>query len=153
MGYSLPDSSVHGISQERILKWVAIFFSRGSSRPRDQTCVSCIAGRSLTTGPPGKPIPLSSVKYIPTVMKTISRTFSSYKTIPIRQQLPISPSQAPGSQHSALCLYEFSIPLVFKPHFTRQHQSNKFSIKIQTFWKCIKVENQVVPIPNPVTQR
>ena len=39
---SLSGSSVHGISQARILEWIAIFFSRGSSRPRDQTCLSCI---------------------------------------------------------------------------------------------------------------
>ena len=32
---SLPDSSVHGILQARILEWVAISFSRGPSRPRD----------------------------------------------------------------------------------------------------------------------
>ena len=38
-------SSVHEIFQARILKWVAISFSRGSSRPRDQTQVSGIAGR------------------------------------------------------------------------------------------------------------
>ena len=38
-------SSVHGISQAQILKWVAISFSSGSSRPRDQTRVSHIAGR------------------------------------------------------------------------------------------------------------
>ena len=42
MDYSLPGSSVHGIFQARILKWVAISFSRGSSWPRDQTCVSCV---------------------------------------------------------------------------------------------------------------
>ena len=36
-------SSVHGISQARILEWVAISFSRGSSRPRDRTQVFCIA--------------------------------------------------------------------------------------------------------------
>ena len=40
--YSLPGSSVHGISQATILEWVAISFSRGSSQPRNQTCVSCI---------------------------------------------------------------------------------------------------------------
>ena len=34
---SLPGSSVHGISQARILDWVAISFSRGSSQPRSQT--------------------------------------------------------------------------------------------------------------------
>ena len=39
-------SSVHGISQARILEWVAIFFSRESSQPRDKTCVSCI-GRQI----------------------------------------------------------------------------------------------------------
>ena len=45
-----------GFSQARMLALVAIFFSRGSSRPRDWTCVSCIAGRFFTTEPPGKPI-------------------------------------------------------------------------------------------------
>ena len=40
--YSTPGFSVHGISQARILAWVAISFSRGSSWPRDRTCVSCI---------------------------------------------------------------------------------------------------------------
>ena len=42
MDCSLPGSSVQGISQARILEWVAISSSRGSSRPRDQTQVSCI---------------------------------------------------------------------------------------------------------------
>ena len=48
-------SSVHGIFQARVLEWVAISFSRGSSRPRDWTRVSRIAGRRVTTEPPGKP--------------------------------------------------------------------------------------------------
>ena len=42
MDCSLPRSSVHGIFQARILKWVAIPSSRRSSQPRDPTCVSCI---------------------------------------------------------------------------------------------------------------
>ena len=42
---SPPASSAHGILQARILEWVAISFSRGSSRPRDRTQVSRIAGR------------------------------------------------------------------------------------------------------------
>ena len=45
---SLPGSSIHGILQARILEWVAISFSRGSSQPRDQTQVSLIAGRCFT---------------------------------------------------------------------------------------------------------
>ena len=48
MDYSPPGSSVHGISQARILEWVVIFFSRGPSRPRDQTHISCLASRFLT---------------------------------------------------------------------------------------------------------
>ena len=43
--FSPPGSSVHGILQARILEWVAISFSRGSSWPRDWTQVSHIAGR------------------------------------------------------------------------------------------------------------
>ena len=42
---SLPGSSVHGILQARILEWVTISFSRGSSQPRDRTQVSCIGSR------------------------------------------------------------------------------------------------------------
>ena len=45
MDCSPPGSSVHGIFQARILEWVAISFSRGSSQSRDWTQVSCIAGR------------------------------------------------------------------------------------------------------------
>ena len=40
--------SVHGLLQARILEWVAIPFSRGSSGPRDQTWISCIVGRVFT---------------------------------------------------------------------------------------------------------
>ena len=45
---SLPGSSVHGILQARILDWVAISSSRGSSHPKDCTQVSCIAGGFFT---------------------------------------------------------------------------------------------------------
>ena len=56
MDYSLQNSSAHGISQARLLEWVAISFSRAPSQRRDWTCVSCIAGRFFTTEPQGKPI-------------------------------------------------------------------------------------------------
>ena len=48
MDCSPPGSSIHGILQARTLEWVAISFSRGSSRPRDQTRVSRIIGRRFT---------------------------------------------------------------------------------------------------------
>ena len=47
MDCSLP-GSIHGIFQARILEWVAISFSRGSSRPRDRTQVSRLVGRCFT---------------------------------------------------------------------------------------------------------
>ena len=49
MDCSLPGSSVHGIFQARILEWVATSYSKGSSWPRDRTCVSCIShlGRQI----------------------------------------------------------------------------------------------------------
>ena len=60
MDCSLPDSSIHGILQARILEWVAISFSRGSSWPREWTPIiyaSCIDRQrhnSLPLAPPGK---------------------------------------------------------------------------------------------------
>ena len=67
MDHSPPGSSVHGILQARILEWVAMPSSRGSSRPRNQThvsCVSCIAGGFFTAEPPGKPTCLSLFRKI-----------------------------------------------------------------------------------------
>ena len=48
MDCSIPGSSIHGIFQARVLEWVAISFSRGSSRPRNWTQVSLIVGRCFT---------------------------------------------------------------------------------------------------------
>ena len=56
---SPPGFSIRGILQARILEWVAMTFSRGSSRPRDWTRISgdsCVAGRFFTAEPPGKPL-------------------------------------------------------------------------------------------------
>ena len=52
MDCSPPGSSLHGILQARVLEWVAISFTSGSSRPRDRTRVSCIAGRRLNLWAP-----------------------------------------------------------------------------------------------------
>ena len=48
MDCSPPGSSAHGVFQARIVKWVAIPFSKGFSWPRDHTLVSCIASRFFT---------------------------------------------------------------------------------------------------------
>ena len=58
MDCGLPGSSIHGILQARILERVAMPSFRGSSQPRDRTCVSCgscIAGGFFTAEPSGKP--------------------------------------------------------------------------------------------------
>ena len=52
---SLPGSSVHGIFQARILEWVAISFSRGSSPPGIQPGSPALQAESLPSEPPGKP--------------------------------------------------------------------------------------------------
>ena len=49
------DYAVHGVLQARILKWVAVPFSQGSSQPRNLTQVSSIAADSLPAEPQGKP--------------------------------------------------------------------------------------------------
>ena len=54
IGCSLPGSSVHRIFQARILEWVAISFSRGASKPRDQIVSSGWQVDSLPLAPPGK---------------------------------------------------------------------------------------------------
>ena len=48
MNCSLPGSSIHGILQARMLKWITISFSRWSFQPKDRTQISCIAGRPFT---------------------------------------------------------------------------------------------------------
>ena len=49
MDCSPPGSPVHGILQARILEWIAISFSRGSSQPRGRICISCVSciGRQI----------------------------------------------------------------------------------------------------------
>ena len=58
MNCSPPSSSVHGISQARILEWVAISFSRGLPDPGIEPVSSALASRFCTTELPGKPFKL-----------------------------------------------------------------------------------------------
>ena len=64
MNSSLPGSSVHGIFQARLLEWVATSYSRGYSKPKDWTLVSCVADEFFTAEPLGK-----SLIFLPTVWK------------------------------------------------------------------------------------
>ena len=78
MDYSLPGSSVHEISQSRILEWIAVSFPSRSSWPRDGICASCI-GRQILYLCTGKPWPFS-LRAIPWYQKSslslvFTRTF------------------------------------------------------------------------------
>ena len=65
--YSPADFSVHGIFQARILEWVAIFYSRGSSQPSDWThisCVSCICRQILYHWATCKKVNIGELKWL-----------------------------------------------------------------------------------------
>ena len=92
MDCSPPGSSVHGILQARILEWVAISFSRGSSGPgiKPTSLTSpALAGRFFTTVPPGKPAEGSHTKQrncgvgeTALFWKTPSRVFYRVRSMP-----------------------------------------------------------------------
>ena len=72
--WSPPGSFIHGILQARILEWVAISFSRGSSWPRDWTQVSCISGRrfNLWATRQGRYIPKYFILFVAMVNGIVS---------------------------------------------------------------------------------
>ena len=87
MGCGLPAHSVHGIFQARILEWVAISYSRGSSPPRDQTRVFCVGRqRFFTTVPPRKPQnwALCSMIIIQHVIDNYRNVCSHFKSTRVR---------------------------------------------------------------------
>ena len=83
MDYSpsrLPCCTVHGIFQARILEWVAVTFSRGSSQPRDWTCisrVSCIGGFFTNCQPS---LVTQMVKNLPARQETLQSLGSQSRT-------------------------------------------------------------------------
>ena len=68
---SLPGSMVHGNFPARVLEWVAISFSRGSSQPRDWIRVSRIAGRCFTIWATREAL---STRYLKVIIETEERT-------------------------------------------------------------------------------
>ena len=78
MGCSPPGSSVHGISQARMLEWVAIPSSRGSSWPRDLTCVSWIHRHWQVDSLPLRTGEAQSLRYWTNLMWVADREDSEY---------------------------------------------------------------------------
>ena len=82
--YSPPGSSVHGVPQARILEWVAISSSMGSSRPRDQAQLSHIAGRFFTVWATRKAQSLLSVKCLLGIFTTVAKQEGELKVLVIQ---------------------------------------------------------------------
>ena len=72
LSFYTPFSSLHRIFQSKILEWIVVSFSRGSSWPRDQTWVSCIAGRFFPVWAIGK-----SLKERNSIYESVSHTVMS----------------------------------------------------------------------------
>ena len=93
---SLPGSSVHGISQARILEQVVTSYSRGSSQPRDQMGISCasfIDDGFFTTVPPGKPLKWVNDQiylrfYVPAIVLGIHYEWDRHKLIVTKLTAP-----------------------------------------------------------------
>ena len=105
MDFSPPGSSVRGILLARILEWVAISFSRGSSLPRDQTQVSCIAGGCFTVWVLGKPeITVAAAKLLqsrPTLCDPIDGSPSSSPVPGFSRQEHWSGLPVPSPMHES----------------------------------------------------
>ena len=123
MDCSLPGSSLHGILQARVLEWVAISFSRGSSWPRDWTQVSRIPGKRFNlwaTREAHQYIILSNLKYI---------FWPSLVVVWIRICLPMQGTWAQSPVHEAsTCFganklmshnYRARMPQVMKPAYLK----------------------------------
>ena len=94
-------TSVHGISQARILEWVVISFSRGSSQPRDRIHVSCLAVGFFTTELPGN----SYGRTIETILslKKVTDFFQYFLTV-WKTLVPLSEfSRAKYKPNKVLC--------------------------------------------------
>ena len=136
MDCSPPGSSVHGILQARILEWVAMPFSRGSSWPRDWTHVSCL---SCTAG----------------VFFTVwaTRVLTSYQPKQFFKQ----------SDHifslEAMVIFQSKIPKVYlQPDLSSEpwthilnwpnFHSNSLYLIFQTLHICILASLKLVPMPS-----
>ena len=125
--YSLPGSTVHGILQARVLEWVAMPSSRGSSQPRDRTCVSCLPHwqvGSLPLAPPGKslyPLDRQGIPYmsffIAGLLRSLNIIVTLHKKCLLNSEVGcyallqgIFPTQGlnPGLSHCRQILYHLS---------------------------------------------
>ena len=114
---SPPGSSVHGILQERILEWVAISFSRGSSQPRDQTQVSRIAGRCFNLWPTSSnSCPLGRWCH-PTISSSVISFSSRLQSFPASRSFPMRQFFASDGQSIGLSASVSVLPMNIQDWF------------------------------------
>ena len=118
-----PGSSVHGICQARILEWVAISFSRGSSQPRDWTQLSCIIGDSLPSEPPGTIIHYHKLNDTPTGALTVPRLIINGQKV--------GGGPIPGNLHSFSKVVGTILPLISLWNFPTHKTHHPIS---QSLW-------------------
>ena len=127
---SLPGSSVHGTLRARTLEWVDISSSRGTSRPRDQTRVSCLLHwqvGSLPLVPPGKPL-----------RKLLSPSLENRKLIHAQVYCSIQ-SEFHSTEGAALGL-KIHVCLISKPMLPGSQALDSMSIKGWRFHSpCLKI--------------
>ena len=152
MDCSLQVSSVHGITQARILKWVAISFSRESSWLRDWTHVSYIsalAGNSLPAEPLGKPkVKVKVTQLCPALCNPIDYTFHGILQARILEWVAFPffrGSSQPRNQTQVSCIAggsftsratreaHFLIKRIFKQVFFKIDKNNWDALYIYTY--------------------
>ena len=115
MDCSPPGSSVHGVLQAKILEWIAMPFSRGSSQPRDQTHVSSTEGRFFTAETSGKSSLICRLSQSPEAKIALSTFLHSCLGFSLYLCLRVDPalsSNQPGSILSTTIVFYFSEPLL-----------------------------------------
>ena len=132
MDCNAPGSSVHWIFQVRILEWVAIPFSRGSSRHRDGTWVSSVAGRFFTTWDQGSPVVVYTV-----LIKTFEIGFPNHNYT----LFPMLFICASSSYPNHICQW---FTMIYLPLFQNKLYLSKSNFKL-------KVESTEVSCITPAT--
>ena len=139
---SLPGSSVHGISQARILEWVAFFFSRGSSWPRIQTRSPALQADSLPSEAPGSPSWAQIVLLYPVVLYPVLEQGCRGKTTAIN----INVEWVQKSPHNHLVMRSWEVIgcqwVKSQEFFEIGSQGN-----LRRQWKNTALETQEVLVP------
>ena len=121
MSWSPPVSSVYGILQARVLQWIAMPFSRGSSWFRDWTWVACIAGRVFTIWASGGSDDLLSLTNYTFIQPTRSGSVSCEVPVPFPWVLV----------HARFCLWPRRVESLFPPFLWKSCNEIPLAFKVK----------------------